>query len=99
MEIQGIVTGVETNRVTLRTRGGMVKVELRVTGLKTSELKRFENALIRVRGCLLATWDYVTHQVNVGEIRMYDANITVDQPAPHRFIFESEQDSCGVVAV
>jgi signal transduction histidine kinase len=82
VEIQGMVTGVETNQVTLRTRGGMIKVELRLSGMLPEELKRYENALIRVRGCLLATWDYVTHQVNVGEIRIYDADITVDQPAP-----------------
>jgi signal transduction histidine kinase len=82
VEIQGIVTGVQTNRVTLRTRGGMVNVELRVAGVNASELKRYEDALIRVRGCLLALWDYVTHQVRVGEIRIYDADIMTDQPAP-----------------
>ena len=35
-----------------------------------------------MRGCLLASWDYVTHEVKVGEIRIYGADITVDQPAP-----------------
>ncbi|MGH7989861.1 MAG: sensor histidine kinase, partial [Limisphaerales bacterium] len=28
------------------------------------------------------TWDYVTHRVKVGEIRIYGADITVEQPAP-----------------
>jgi signal transduction histidine kinase len=82
VEIQGIVTAVLADGVTLRTRGGVIKVVLRVTGMKSEEVKRYENALVRVRGCLLATWDYASHQVKVGEIRIYDADILVDQPAP-----------------
>jgi hypothetical protein len=45
-------------------------------------LEHYEDALVRVRGCLLASWDYVTHEVKVGEIRIYGADISVDQPAP-----------------
>jgi hypothetical protein len=82
VEIQGIVTAILTNGLTLRTRGGIINVELRVTGIPSQELKRFENALVRVRGCLFASWDYATHQVKVGEIRIYDADVIVDQPTP-----------------
>ncbi|MGO8836747.1 MAG: ATP-binding protein [Limisphaerales bacterium] len=82
VEIQGIITGVQTNGVTLLTQGGRIKLELRVTGLKPEALESYEDALVRVRGCLLATWDYVTHEVKVGEIRIYGADISVDQPAP-----------------
>ncbi|MBI4327365.1 MAG: sensor histidine kinase [Chloroflexi bacterium] len=46
------------------------------------ELERIEHALVRVRGCLFATWDYVTHRVKLGEIRIYAADIIADQPAP-----------------
>jgi signal transduction histidine kinase len=82
VEIEGVVTEVRTNGVVLRTGGGSVGLELRVPGLKPEELGRFKDALVRVRGCLLALWDYVTHRVTVGEARVYDADITVVQPAP-----------------
>ena len=35
-----------------------------------------------MRGCLFASWDYVTHQVKVDEIRIYGAALTVEQPPP-----------------
>jgi signal transduction histidine kinase len=82
VELQGIITSVSTNGVTLFTGDGQLKLELRVIGMKTAELERYEDAVVRVRGCLLASWDYVTHQVKVGEIRVYGAEISVDQPAP-----------------
>jgi signal transduction histidine kinase len=82
VELQGIVTSVSTNGVTLFTGDGQIKLELRVNGIKTEELERYEDAVVRVRGILLASWDYVTHQVKVGEIRVYGAEISVDQPAP-----------------
>jgi signal transduction histidine kinase len=82
VELQGIVTAVQTNGITLLTREGVIQLELRVTRMKLEDVKRYEDALVRVRGCLLATWDYQTHQVKVGEIRVYGADILVDQPAP-----------------
>jgi signal transduction histidine kinase len=83
VEFAGVVTAVQTNFVTLLTSGGIVKVDVRPNGVSDgAELKQFENALVRVRGCLFATWDYITHQVRMGEIRMYGPDILVDQPAP-----------------
>lgn len=82
VELQGIVTSVSSNGVTLFTGDGQIKLELRVIGINPAELERFEDAVVRVRGILLASWDYVTHQVKVGEIRVYGAEISVDQPAP-----------------
>jgi signal transduction histidine kinase/uncharacterized protein YdeI (BOF family) len=82
VEIQGIITAVQADGVTLLTQGGRIKLELRVTGLTPEALEHYEDALVRVRGCLLAPWDYVTHEVRVGEIRIYGADISVDQPAP-----------------
>jgi len=78
VELQGIVIAVSTNGMTLLTRDGRIKMELRVDG----PLKRYEDALIRVRGCLFANWDYVTHEVKAGEIRIYGADVAVDQRAP-----------------
>jgi signal transduction histidine kinase len=82
VEIQGLLTSVQDDGVTLLTPDGRIKCDLRVAGLKTQDLERDEDALIRVRGCLFATWDYVTHEVKVGEIRIYGAALTVEQPAP-----------------
>ena len=80
VELQGIVTSVTTTNITLLTRGGRVRLELRVIGEASAKLARYEDALVRIRGTLLANWDYVTHEVKVGELRIYGAEITVDQP-------------------
>ena len=45
-------------------------------------LKEYEDALIRLRGCLFASWDGATHQVRVGEIRMFTPSVMMDEPAP-----------------
>jgi signal transduction histidine kinase len=82
VEIQGILSSVQPDGVILLTADGRIKCDLRVVGLQPQDLVRYEDALIRVRGCLFATWDYVTHQVKMDEIRIYGAHITVDQPAP-----------------
>ena len=82
VELQGVLTDVQSNGVVLLTRDGLIKSDLRVTGMELEDVKRYEDALIRIRGCLFATWDGVTHKVKVGEIRILGADITVDQPAP-----------------
>jgi signal transduction histidine kinase len=82
VEIQGILASVRNEGVTLLTADGRIQCDLRVAGLKTQDLTRYEDALIRLRGCLFATWDYMTHRVKVDEIRIYGASLTVDQPAP-----------------
>src|SRR5205814_593456 len=45
-------------------------------------LKRYEDALIRLRGCWFASGDPATHQVRVGGGRMFNPSVTVDEPAP-----------------
>jgi signal transduction histidine kinase len=82
VELQGILSSVQPDGVILLTTDGRIKCDLRVVGLQPSDLVHYEDALIRVRGCFLATWDYVTHQVKMDEIRIYGGSITVDQPAP-----------------
>ena len=94
VEVQGIITVVNTNGVTLLMNEGRVNVELRVPGMPTPALLPFENALVRVRGCLFANWDYVTHEVKAGEVRIYGATIAVDQPAPAD-LFATQQKTFG----
>lgn len=82
VELQGIVTTVSSNGVTLFTGNGLLKLQLRQAGPEDEDFGRYEDAAVRIRGCLQASWDYVTHQVNVGEIRVYGAAVSVDEPAP-----------------
>lgn len=79
-EIQGIVTAVHSNVVTLLTHGGKIKTVL--PGTNPDTLTQYESSLVRVRGCLFAAWDAKTHQVRVGEIRMFSASVSVDEFAP-----------------
>jgi signal transduction histidine kinase len=82
VEIQGILTDVQSNKVSLLTRDGVISTDLHVNGVAQADLKRYEDALVRIRGCLFARWDGATHKVRVDEIRILGADITVDQPAP-----------------
>jgi signal transduction histidine kinase len=82
VELRGVISSVQSNRVTLLTPAGRIRIELRVAGLKPEDNGQFGDALVRLRGCLFATWDYVTHQVKAGEIRLLGAEVAVDQPPP-----------------
>jgi signal transduction histidine kinase len=81
VELQGIVTEVQTNGLTLLAPGGIINVTLRLRD-QAINLSQYENALVRIRGCLLASWDYLTHQVKMGNVRIYHADILVEQPPP-----------------
>jgi signal transduction histidine kinase len=102
VEIQGIVTAVEKNRLTMLTHGGMIQVYL-VPPLWDGEpsvlapdgnlqedwseahmqaLKSFQDALIRVRGCLSPVKDVTRLSFKVGEIQIRAASIDVDRAAP-----------------
>lgn len=76
-EIRGVITGVESNCVTLLTDGGKIKVLVHNTG--ETRLKALLNTLVRIRGCLLAEWDSKTRQVRVGEVRFRNPIIEVEQ--------------------
>jgi signal transduction histidine kinase len=84
VEIEGIVTSILTNCVTLRTHDGKINVLAFDSSSGTNEVvsKQSEDALIRMRGCLFASWDKTTHHVNVSEVRMYNPSVTVVEPAP-----------------
>lgn len=82
VELEGVIATIGSNSLTLFTGDGRLRVELAVVGMKPADLERYEDAVIRIRGCLFASWDYVTHQVTIGDVRLYGAEISVDQPAP-----------------
>ena len=81
VELQGIITGADTNGVVLLTHGGKIRVNL--TPPSGLQLQSKKNALVRLRGCLLAIWDASSHQVKLGEIWLGNATAAFDplQPA------------------
>ena len=84
VEIEGMVTSVRADGITLLTHGGKINVLVYGPngGTNGAALKPYEGALVRLRGCLFASWDAATHEVNVSAIRMYAPSVTVVEPAP-----------------
>jgi hypothetical protein len=80
VELQGIITESDENKITLLTRGG--KINIGLPDMQPDERKGFESALIRLRGCLFASWDPQTHQVKAGEVEVYAAAISGEEPIP-----------------
>jgi signal transduction histidine kinase len=80
VELQGVVTDVHTNQMSLLTREGKILVHL--PDLRPEALTPYAGALVRVRGCLWAVKDETTHVFKVGEVQIHSALINVDQPAP-----------------
>ncbi|EEF60291.1 ATP-binding protein [Pedosphaera parvula] len=80
MEVQGIATAVETDGMVLLTRAGKIQIRLPEAGLQS--IKQYENALIRVRGCVIPARDITTQQIEVGRMDLCNVAITVDEPAP-----------------
>lgn len=82
IELPAMITAVHSNVASLLVAGGVVQAEVRLANQASADLTPFEHGLVRIRGSLFAQWNYITHQVKAGEIRIYDADIFVDRPAP-----------------
>ena len=82
VEVQGIVTAVSAGGVSLLTRSGTIGLEL--PDLQPQALPQYDNALIRVRGCVIPIRDIHSdpQRVEPGRIRLCNASITVDEAAP-----------------
>ncbi len=77
VEIEGVILRVETNTLTLLAHSGKIKII--AFGESPPALTRFENKLVRLRGCLQAVWDGQTHQFKPGEIRLANIAINTDR--------------------
>jgi signal transduction histidine kinase len=77
VELEGVVTLMDRDAITLLTRDGRIKV-----GLESALPPICQNALVRMRGCLWAAWDKQTHRVEVGRIVLTERQVSVVQPAP-----------------
>jgi signal transduction histidine kinase len=84
VEIEGIVTTAGTDGNTLLTHDGKINVFVfnAIGSTNGVALNQYEGALVRLRGCLFASWDPATHEVNVNKFRMLSPSVTVVQPAP-----------------
>jgi signal transduction histidine kinase len=84
VEIEGLVASVRADGATLLTHGGKINALIFDTSGLTNgfALKPYEGALIRLRGCLFASWEPATHQVNVSEVRMFGPTVSLVEPAP-----------------
>jgi signal transduction histidine kinase len=80
VELQGIVTAVDGDSLLLLTRSGKLHVSL--TQMTEDILRPYENALVRIRGCVVPIRNQQSQQVQVGQIRLTSVSLTIDEPAP-----------------
>ena len=80
VELQGLVTSVNSNELSLVTAEGHLEVAM--ANWAESELKSFDHAVVSIRGTLFATWNAETHEVHVANITMFNTAVMVDTPAP-----------------
>lgn len=86
VEIHGVIESLlhrnnGWSRAELRTRDGILKVELRRAGVTPGPLPQYEGAVIRLRGLLFVD-RYANGRVKTGQVRMHDAEITLEQARP-----------------
>jgi signal transduction histidine kinase len=80
VELQGIITAIERDSVVFLTRSG--KITIRFPGISLEALVRYQNALVRVRGCISPMYEPQTQQTRVGQIRLLSACFEMAKAAP-----------------
>ena len=80
VEIQGVVSSVEGDRVVLLTREGGIRIQLPNT--PKDSLERCINALVRIRGCVVPGREILTQRVLIGEVGLMNAQLTIERPSP-----------------
>lgn len=80
VELRGLVTSLRSNTFALLMPGGTISLSLPET--RPEELRTYDGALVRARGCLWATKDETTHIFKVGQVELHNASLAVEQPAP-----------------
>lgn len=91
VEIGGIVEEADAHpagyppqwsKMILRTTAGSLWVDVWLVGTNFDRLQNYQDAMVRVRGCLFVALTLDTHELELGHVRMYVNDIEVDQPAP-----------------
>lgn len=80
VEFLGLVSSVQSNRLTLLLPEGALEVHLE--NHFEPELKRYQHAVVRIRGTLFAIWKAETREVQFGSLLMRNATVCVDIPPP-----------------
>jgi signal transduction histidine kinase len=80
VELQGLVTGVHSNTLSLLTAEGHLEVAM--ANLGEAELKSCDHAIVSIRGALFAVWNAETHEVHVAKITIFNGAVMVSTPAP-----------------
>jgi signal transduction histidine kinase len=79
VELQGLVTAVESNSMALLLPEGVLRIE--AGACSESQLRPFEKTVIRIRGVLFAGWN-TNRTVQVGRLVMRNVIIGAEAPAP-----------------
>jgi signal transduction histidine kinase len=79
VEIQGVVTEVSSNQLTLLLPERMLRAK--IDAQNESSLKPLLGSHVRIHGVLFAEWSAQTHDVRPGQILLRNASISVDHHA------------------
>ena len=77
VEIQGVITAVSSNQITLLLPEGNLQVS--IDRQNETMLKSYLDSRVRIRGVLFAEWNPATHEVQTGKIDLRNASINVDR--------------------
>ena len=80
VEIQGMVTAVSSNQISLLMPEGILQVWFEAQNQDV--LKSAFNSYVTIRGVLFASWDVKTHEVNPRQIFLRNSSININHPAP-----------------
>jgi signal transduction histidine kinase len=103
VEIKGVVEEASSHpvgyvngwsRMMLHTEGGTLWVDVQMADMKSKNLEQYEDAFVRLRGCLFTVLSLTTRQVEPGHVRVYASDIIVDEPAPPD-LFSVPEKSAG----
>ncbi|HEX9045889.1 MAG TPA: ATP-binding protein [Verrucomicrobiae bacterium] len=91
-EINGVVTSVHDRQVVMLIPGGKIALDLNDT--RPESLAGYENAVVRIRGCVFANFNLETHKLGAGSLTVRSAAIDILQAAP-RNLFDAPRKSIG----
>jgi signal transduction histidine kinase len=88
VELRGALTEISTTQMTLLTSEGKIRIHLTddrplpyLPAIRPHN-RSYVDSIVRIRGCLMASWDTPTRQVRAGEIFLSPGLVQVEQFAP-----------------
>lgn len=90
-EIEGVVTAAHGQQIEMLTDGG--KITLEITDFQSDALANYENALVRIRGCILSSFDQ-QHNLDARSLSVRGSAVDVLQ-APPRDLFQAQKKNIG----